>query len=281
MDRIPEEWETRVCLYCTHLIHEEEVQSSTIRSYVSAIKYVLTTDGYEWNDRKVLLNTLTKACKVKNDVTHTRLPISRRFLEIIIYEIKRKYQVQPYLKVMYTSAFLISYYGLFRIGEIAEGAHSIKAVNVHKCSEHNKLLIILYSSKTHGRESRPQQVRIKGLNTLEVVDIDDQDNISYTYNESLFCPVKHTKLYIKLRPRIHDINEQFFVFSDGSNVKPIHIRSTLRSAIKQLGLNPHLYDTYSFRIGRATDLEKEGFSIDSIKKLGRWKSNAVYKYLRQ
>ena len=45
-------------------------------------------------------------------------------------------------------------------------------------------------------------------------------------------------------------------------------------------LNPLQYDTHSFRIGRATDLSKGGRSLSKIKRAGRWKSNAVYNYLR-
>ena len=74
--------------------------------------------------------------------------------------------------------------------------------------------------------------------------------------------------------------EQFFVFSDGSAVKPNHIRNLLRELLQNLGLKSTLYDVHSFRSGRTVDLEKFGYSIDKIKTMGRWKSNAVYKYLK-
>ena len=75
-------------------------------------------------------------------------------------------------------------------------------------------------------------------------------------------------------------NTQFFVFSDGSPVKDTHIRSVLHKMIKNLRLNPKYYNIHSFRIGRATDLSKDGLAVEKIKKQGRWKSNAVYRYLR-
>ena len=75
--------------------------------------------------------------------------------------------------------------------------------------------------------------------------------------------------------------EAFFIFRDGSNVKSDQVRRTLRKILHRLNLDPKLYDTHSFRIGRALDLlYKFQFSIARIRHIGRWKSNVVFKYLR-
>ena len=42
-------------------------KSSTIHSYVSAIKGILKADKYPWNDNLMLLDSLTKAGKLQND----------------------------------------------------------------------------------------------------------------------------------------------------------------------------------------------------------------------
>ena len=47
LDQMPFTWERRVVMYCTFLIHERELKSTTIKSYISAIKAVLANDGYE------------------------------------------------------------------------------------------------------------------------------------------------------------------------------------------------------------------------------------------
>ena len=173
---------------------------------------------------------------------------------------------------------MISYYGLFRIGEISLSPHVIKAINVHKGTNKDKILFILYSSKTHGKNNRPQQVKIIGGDYLEVTTYK-----SYAYNyyeKRMFCPVEIVYKYLEMRPIQVDDNEQFLVFSDRSPVKPQHVRKVLREILENLKLDSKLYDTHSFRIGRATDMEKSEIPIDKIKQLGRWKSNAVYKYLR-
>ena len=75
-------------------------------------------------------------------------------------------------------------------------------------------------------------------------------------------------------------DEQFFIFSDGNPVQPCHLRNMLRLLLNRLGLNSTLYDVHSFRAGRTVDLYKLGYSIEKIKVMGRWRSNAVYKYLK-
>ena len=53
----------------------------------------------------------------------------------------------------------------------------------------------------------------------------------------------------------------------------------LRQILSNLNVDAQLYDTHSLRIGRTSDLFKAGWSIEKIKIFGRWKSNAVYRYV--
>ena len=64
LDKIPKTWENRVSLYCAYMI-QEGLQSSTVKSYLSAIKDVLANDDYELSVSKILLNTITKSCELK------------------------------------------------------------------------------------------------------------------------------------------------------------------------------------------------------------------------
>ena len=190
---------------------------------------------------------------------------------MLLFEINRKYNghnPQPYLILLYQAIFLLAYYGMFRVGELAEGNHSIKACNVHVGNNKDKIMIVLYSSKTHGKESRPQKVKIAGIPTT--------NNI-----KKFFCPCKAVTNFIKVRGEEYlTENEQFFVFADRSPVQPQHVRKLLRNLLDNINLDSSLYDIHSFRSGRTSDLAKYGYSIDRIKSMGRWRSNAVYRYLR-
>ena len=72
-------------------------------------------------------------------------------------------------------------------------------------------------------------------------------------------------------------SEPLFVFRDHSPVKAFHMRTVLKNVLLRFNLNWQLYSTHSFRIGRTNELFKRGVDIETIKKIGRWKSNAVYK----
>ena len=65
LDRKPTSWEDRVVLFTAFLVNEQK-KSTTIKSYVSAVKAVLANEGIELNENRYLLNSLTHACKLKN-----------------------------------------------------------------------------------------------------------------------------------------------------------------------------------------------------------------------
>ena len=101
-------WEDRTTLFVGYLI-SKGMQSSTIKSYVSAIKKTLVMDGYDWNDKLVLVRSLAKACRIINDKVRTRLPIQCGLLEIILFEVQRFFAVnnQFYLETLCKSLFAI------------------------------------------------------------------------------------------------------------------------------------------------------------------------------
>ena len=116
LDEMPQSWEDRTTLFIRHLINEG-MQSSTVKSYVSAIKKLLVIDGYKWKDELVLLGSLTRVCRLTNDLVRTRLPIHCSLLELILFEFQREFASQPYLQALYKALFALGYYGLMRVGE--------------------------------------------------------------------------------------------------------------------------------------------------------------------
>ena len=275
LDRKPDNWENRVALFCTFLI-EKGTQSSTVKSYISAIKHILKADGYPWNENAVILNSLTKACRVINDKVYHRQPISKSLLEIMLFEIEHMFPKQWYLEILYKTIFCIGYYGLFRIGELAaendeaceQNNHAIKACNVHIGKNKNKILFVLYSSKTHSKESLPQKVKIKA------------NDKPFKQTNEHFCPFRLFTNFMSLRGNYASKNEQLFVFRDRKPVCPYNIRSTLDKCLCRLGIDHSMYSVHSLRVGRTSDLVKLGYSIEEVKRMGRWKSNAVYRYIK-
>lgn len=271
LDKKPKLWEDRTTLFIGYLI-DRGMQSASVKSYVSAIKKTLIMDGYVWDDNLVLVRSLVKACRIINDRVTTRLPIHCGLLEMLLFEIQRMFSAsnQYYLEIMYKTLFAIAYYGLMRVGEITMSQHVLKAKDVHIALNKDKLLLILYSSKTHGKESRPQKITITS----------NHNERSGNYVRRHFCPFKLMRHYMKLRGDYERESEQFFVFRDCNPVTPTHARKVLKKLFQRLNLDNRYYGMHSFCIGRTTDLVKFNYSIDEVKLMGRWKSNVIFKYIR-
>ena len=155
-------WEDKTALFGAYLV-DGGVQSTTLKSYFSAIKFILKQDGYEWNDKKALLSSLVKGCKITNDSVKIRLPIQKGLLEMVLFEVERIFNNgktnQPYLEILYKAIFCLAYYGMMRVGELTLSPHVLKAKNIHIGNNKDKIMMVLYSSKTHGKESRPQHIK--------------------------------------------------------------------------------------------------------------------------
>ena len=170
LDEKPNSWEDRLTLFVGHLVNENK-KSTTVRSYISAIKAILMDDGVTICEDKFLLSSLTKACRLQNDKVRIRLPIQKRFLNLLITSAYKYFQDnnQNYLCWLYIGIFCAMYYGLLRISEVAEGPHAIRATDVHIAQNKKKILFVLRSSKTHGKDVKPQFVKISGDGDLNTV----------------------------------------------------------------------------------------------------------------
>ena len=69
------------------------------------------------------------------------------------------FNAQWYMENMYKALFALGYYGLPRVGELTHSQHVIKARDVHLGMNKDKILVILYSSKTHDESMKPQRLK--------------------------------------------------------------------------------------------------------------------------
>ena len=266
-------WEERTALFGAFLVNTG-IQSSTLKSYISVIKHIIRIDNYEWDDSKVFLNILIRGCKYQNNVIKTRMPIGKNLLEAILFELERIYPDQPYLEILYKAIFILAYYGLFRIGKLVSvnSDHAIKACNVHIGRDKDKILVVLFSSKTHGKASRLQQVKISAIS--------NRSSCTSNTKFKFFCPFQVARTYLKLHGSFLSDDDPFFLFKDGSHITAHAVRKVLKSCLNRLNMDSSLFNTQSFCIGCVTQLFKSGYTVDQIKQARCWESNAIYKYLR-
>ena len=71
-----------------------------------------------------------------------------------------------------------------------------------------------------------------------------------------------------------------FTQTDGTYMTRDRITRVLRASLAHLGFDPVLYASHSLRIGGVVSASAAGFGIETLKKLGRWASDAVLVYLQ-
>ena len=148
--------------------------SSTIKSYISVIKSILKSQNIFTSDNSYTLATLVKACKIKNDTLHVRLPIQSSLLHMWMDKVKEYFlqRSQLYLPRLYTAVLsTYYYYCLFRIGELTTSECMIKRIAKNK---KKKIQMVLRSSKTHSTADYPQIVKIVSNQLTSGFDKRDQ-----------------------------------------------------------------------------------------------------------
>ncbi len=72
----------------------------------------------------------------------------------------------------------------------------------------------------------------------------------------------------------------FFRYRDGRPLTRQRFVTSLRGALKEIGLHPESYAGHSFRIGAVTVAAACGIQDSLIKTMGRWESVAYQLYVR-
>ena len=192
---------------------------------------------------------------------------------MLIVKTQEKFASQPYLIALFLAMFSTAYFGLFRVGELTKSEHVVKALDVHIGVNKQKILFVLMSSKTHGCYMLLQKIKICSTKLKS-------EPVASLMKGKTFCLYELLRNYLKLRPQCKTLKEQFFVYTDSSPVNPGQFRSCLKAVLRDSSFDAKLYSSHSFRIGRGCDLIKYGLLVETIKHLGRWKSNVVFTYLK-
>ena len=94
----------------------------------------------------------------------------------------------------------------------------------------------------------------------------------------LYCPVNALQCYLLVRPKC--MSSFLFLDQSGRPVSRLNVSLILKTCLSLTGRNPTVFNTHSFRIGRATQLACDNATDNTIKSVGRWNSNAFKSYVR-
>ena len=107
LDKKPNSWEDPIILFTGYLI-DNGCKSTTVKSYISAIKSVLQDDHIEVSEDRCLLNSLTKACHFQNNHIWTRLPIRKNLLHLILQKVSMVFRSEHvYLVLLYRTSLCL------------------------------------------------------------------------------------------------------------------------------------------------------------------------------
>lgn len=235
---------------------------STITTYMSGISFYHKLRDLKDPTALFIVKKLLEGCRRIRPRQDVRAPITEEILNkicIMLPDICYSFYETCLLK----AACLTAYYGLLRVSEIVftcqiQADRPLQPADVQVVESSLALIISIRVSKTN-QAGAPTVLRIPASS-----------------NPTLCC-VRAVQHYLCIRP---SYSRYFFCHVNGAPLTKSQFSGILTKAIRAIGLPTQLYSSHSFRIGRATDLAAKGVSSDIIKKLGRWRSDTVERYIR-
>ena len=239
----------------------------TVASHASALAYIHKLFGHADFSGSFFLKQFLKGANnfsVDNNQPDSRLPITFSLLSKIILSLP-KVIINTYERVLFATMCILAFQGFLRIGEIC--VKSSAEDNVKTVLQYHDVQVRQIEDKT-GVEVRLQKFK-HGKHPVMLFLPENTDQC--------ICPVAITKLYLAQAP---NRGGPFFQHLNKSPVTYQVFSSYLKSVITFLGLDSTRYKSHSFRIGAATHAAAKGFSEEAIKRMGRWRSNALQNYIR-
>ena len=159
---------------------------------------------------------------------------------------------------LYKALLLLAYYACLRAGEIVVSNSKVHTLNFENLSFMDKGSLAI-QMQTFKHCSEPVTLMLSKLPTEP------------------YCPVIANENYLTLRG---NCSGPIFINEEKVPLRRKDFAGMLKSCMQKLGMKKELYNTHSFRIGRATDLALLGLPDHVIRSTGRWRSNAYTKYIR-
>ena len=250
-----------MALYVTYLSKKNKLKSTTIRSHLSAIAFFQKINGKPDSTNTFLIKKLLTCHRKKDKPPQIRKPITEHCLQKLVTSLKTSGSTK-YDKRLYTALFTIMYHAALRASEVCvtpHANHTLKSTQLEIIQTHKGPAIkIKFLSYKHS-QGQPTPL------------------IIYS-SKGITCPVKAYQTYLRMQQR--PSQGSAFKNRDSSPLSRQQLANVLHEILHSLNLKPSDYNTHSFRIGKATDMAKLGYSYAQIAMLGRWKSNAFLKYIK-
>ena len=235
----------------------EGLAPATVRSYLAAIRaWALSLGLPEPNIWTPRVHLATRAIQKSHPLPKRPLPITYPLLSSLI---KALSPTRDHLII--ASALSIQFFGCLRASEL--------------CSNLDQALVPTRSDISfYSRDGAPVMLyRCRSSKTAS-----HGFTLHLGCSGAPVCAVCITHHYISSHPA-HP-SQPLFQFTSG-HLLTYHIyNASIKNLVRAIGLDPASYSSHSIRAGAATQAAESGLDSDSIKRLGRWRSQAYSVYLR-
>ncbi len=236
-------------------LNGKDYAAATIATHVSAFSFVHKINNLPSPSDSFLISRILKKLLI-NSPSDYRKPISPEILIQIIGSLSHICK-SYYETSLFRCMFIIAFLAMLRISEFTSGNrsnHNIMYENVVVNTDNVVLTLLSYKHSAAPVSLVLNAVRNKTM-----------------------CPVQAMRSYLINR----GTNSGYlFVQADGSPISRSHFTKRLNECLKFCGVDTQNITSHSFRIGGATHAARCGHSDDAVKKMGRWKSNALSRYIR-
>lgn len=242
------------------------VQHSTIKNYLSAIKYYHSSNGVALDLTKFLrLQLLLRGIKRTQGVTSkVRRPITLHLLNLFfcLLNIQCTDSIDC---LMIWAAMTLAFFGFMRIGELTCN------------SKFDEKLHLMPSDITFMPNDSPRFMLVR-LKVSKTDPFRKGQTIVIGKSNSKLCPISAMKTYFLSTTRRSD--GPLFVYSSGAYLTRPKLTSETRLLLAKGGLDSSEYAGHSFRIGAATSAAAANLPPWLIKVLGRWSSDCFERYIK-
>lgn len=248
-------------------MQQEGYSSSTLISQVSALSYIQKLFGYQDFSSCFLVKQFLKGLtKVQNNKPDPRLPITLPILIRILNAIPKVINLASH-KFLLAAVFSLAFSAFLRIGEICITYNThpdrvIQRADVQFSNMSGELTGATIVIRNFKNKLDQQPVHV-------FIPVNSQNKT--------VCSVRLLFQYLSY---FKHSSGPLFQFFDGTPVPYSFVSAKLQSIIRFLNLDSAVYKPHSFRIGAATTAYLNGHSEDFIRRMGRWRSNAIDKYIR-
>lgn len=246
-------------VYFIAFLSLKNLSFNTAKSYISAISYKCKIMNMCDNTQQFIVKKCLEGMRRTKSRADSRLPITESILLNIVSRLPGL-AMNMYESKLFKAAFVIAFWGLFRVGEIT-----------------------LTKSKPINQIIAYQDVKFEGDSVVILVRFSksDQtgkgDKVILKKTKGLICPVASLQEYLEKRPNIPG---PLFCHFNGNPISRFQFSAMLNKCLTKAGLNLQRFTSHSFRIGGASFLARNGHSTEEIMNRGRWRSSSYKSYIR-